>query len=493
MALLVDHSIAEAVLRSLRLVLFLFACATFPAASFAQSATRTIVGASPNPSVAGQSVTIVADVDAAGGGVATGAVTFKDGPTTLGAATLSAVGANQSMLEAGGGRSCAVSVGGSLKCWGFNGFGELGDGTTTPRSTPVGVSGLSNSVVAVAAGDAHSCAVSGAAGLLCWGYNNLGALGDGTTATRLLPTRVSGFAIGDVAAVAAGAYHSCAATRAGAAFCWGANGVGQIGDGTTTGRLTRTAVSGLSSGVRAVAAGGLHSCALTTAGAVKCWGSNGFAQLGDGTATSRSRPVSVLGLSSGVVAISTSGHATCAILAGGGLRCWGRNWYGGLGDGTTFNRNRPVAVAGLAGPVISVAVGIDHSCAVSVAGAVQCWGRNNLGQLGDGSIVDRTRPVAVVGLSSGAVAVAVGEYHSCALLRTGGVRCWGYNAAGQLGDGTTTSRLTPVATRSLTALLRARAQISTTRLGVGGHALKAIYPGDANHAGSAGNVSHRVN
>jgi alpha-tubulin suppressor-like RCC1 family protein len=476
-------------MRSRDLALLFFACLAFPTSSLAASATRTVVGASPDPAAIGASVTIFADVDAVGGGAPTGKVTFYDGTKTLGAALLSLVGAGQASIAAGGLHSCALATTG-LKCWGFNGFGELGDGTTNSRSTPVQAAGLSSGVLAVAAGASHSCAISKTAGLLCWGYNNLGALGDGTTTTRVLPTPVSGFGVGEVVAVSAGGLHSCAATRAGAAFCWGNNISGQIGDGTKTGRLTRTAVAGLASGVRAVAAGGIHSCALTMAGAVKCWGSNAFYQLGDGTATERLKPVTVRGLSSGALAISTSGHATCAITGAGGLRCWGRNWYGGLGDGTAFNRNQPVGVIGLSGAVVSVAVGIDHTCAVTVAGAVQCWGRNNEGQLGDGSRTDRWTGVQVVGLTSAAVAVAVGDYHSCALLRTGAVKCWGRNADSQIGDGTTTTpRLTPVRTLSLAALVRARAKISTTTLGAGAHVLKATYAGDSAHSGSTGTAT----
>lgn len=486
-------------MRSLRLVFFAFACILSSASSFAQSATRTLAGAGPNPSVVGQRVTLTADVDAlGGGGPPTGIVYFKEGATTLGWAPLRSVAAGVGTLSGGGGGgfngggfNCALTTAGGVKCWGFNGAGALGDGTTTGRLKPVAVSGLASGVASVVAGGGHACAVTSAGALLCWGWNIEGELGDGTTTTRLVPTPVVGLS-SNVVAVSGGLYHSCAATRSGAAFCWGTNGFGQLGDGTTTPRLTRARVAGLAD-VKALAVGLIHSCALTGAGAVKCWGANAFYELGDGTGTGRPTPVGVVGLSSGVVAISTSGHTTCAITSAGGLRCWGRNWYGGLGDGTTFNRNAPVGVLGLSGPVISVAVALDHTCAVTVAGAVQCWGRNNLGQLGDYTTTDRHKAVTVAGLSSGAVAVAVGEYHSCALLRTGGVRCWGYNAAGQLGDGTTTSRRTPVVTRAITTLLRARAQFSTTTLAAGLHALKAAYPGDAAHGASASVVYQKVN
>jgi alpha-tubulin suppressor-like RCC1 family protein len=338
--------------------------------------------------------------------------------------------------------TCAVTTGGGVLCWGNNSRGELGDGTTTTRMTPTAVSGLGSGVAAVAPGWYHTCAVTAGGGALCWGWNGSGELGDGTSTQRLAPTPVVGLGSG-VAAIVAGGYHTCALTLVGGVVCWGQNYYGELGNGTTVGGLTPTAVSGLTSGVAAIGAGYQHTCALTIGGGVVCWGRNGFGQLGDGTRVDRSTPTPVTGLGSGVAAVAVGPFHTCAVTTTGGARCWGWNDNGQLGDGTTTWRSTPTAVTGLESGVVAVAVGELHTCALTTGGGVVCWGSNGYGQLGDGTKVDQWTPTAVTGLESGVVAVAVGELHTCALTTGGGVVCWGSNGYGQLGDGTTTQRLTP--------------------------------------------------
>jgi hypothetical protein len=257
--------------------------------------------------------------------------------------------AGVSAVSAGGYFTVALKSDGSLWAWGQNSHGELGDGTTTDRHTPVDVSGLTSGVAVTGAGGSHTCAVTTTGGLKCWGFNSNGQLGDGTTTRRLTPVSVSGLSSG-AAAVAGGAYHTCALTTAGGAKCWGRNANGQLGDGTTTDRLTPVNVSGLTSGVVAVATGGFHSCALTGAGAVKCWGRNSEGQLGDGTTADRATPVGVSGLGSGVVALDAGLYHTCALTNVGVVKCWGDNSYGQLGDGTTTNRLTPIDVPGIYGP-----------------------------------------------------------------------------------------------------------------------------------------------
>jgi len=339
--------------------------------------------------------------------------------------------------------TCARTAGGGVMCWGYNWSGQLGDGTTTNRLTPVYVSGLANGVSAIAAGLGHTCALTAGGGVKCWGRNMEGQLGDGTTTDRLTPVDVSGLASG-VSAIAAGNWHTCALTAVGVVKCWGYNGYGQLGDGTTTDRLTPVDVSGLTSGVSAITAGGGHTCALTAGGGVKCWGWNGFGQLGDGTTVRRLTPVSVSGLTSGVSAIAAGSSHTCALTAGGGVKCWGLNGDGQLGDGTTINRRTPVDVSGLAIWVFAIAAGNSHNCALTLGGGVKCWGWNGNGQLGDGTTTDRHTPVDVSGLASGVSAIAAGQSHTCALAVEGGVKCWGANWVGQLGDCTTTERHMPV-------------------------------------------------
>jgi alpha-tubulin suppressor-like RCC1 family protein len=323
-------------------------------------------------------------------------------------------------------------------------LGVAGGAIASPPREGAGGEGEAVSLdayTAIAAGYAHTCALT-AGGVKCWGYNSNGQLGDGTWTDRNTPVDVSGLSSG-VAAIAAGLSHTCALTVGGGVKCWGWNGYGQLGDGTNTDHTTPVDVSRLTSGVDAIAAGGYHTCALTVGG-VKCWGYNGYGQLGDGTTTNRNAPVDVSGLTSGVAAIAAGWYHTCALTAGGGVKCWGYNWYGQLGDGTTTDRTTPVDVSGLTSGVAAIAAGRYHTCALTAGGGVKCWGLNWYGQLGDGTTTDRNTPVDVSGLTSGGVAIAAGESHTCALTAGGGVKCWGYNLYGQLGNGEFGYSPTPV-------------------------------------------------
>jgi len=349
-------------------------------------------------------------------------------------------------IAAGLGHSCALTSTGGVKCWGYNGVGQLGDGTHLNRFAPGDVSGLGSGVTAIATGGYHSCALTSTGGVKCWGNNHDGQLGDGTYLNRFRPGGVSGLGSG-VTAIATGDRHSCALTSDGAVKCWGLNAFGQLGDGTRDNRVTPVEVSGLGSGVTAIGASWLHSCALTSAGGVKCWGHNYYDQLGDGTTSNyRFTPVDVSGLSGGVTAIATGGRHSCALTSAGGVKCWGHNYFGQLGDGTTARRWTPVDVSGLSGGVTAIATGGDHGCALTSTGGVTCWGRNDDGQLGGPGT-----PVDVSGLNSRVTAIATGDRHSCALTSAGGVRCWGLNDDGQLGDGTTRNRSSPVAVIGLVA------------------------------------------
>ncbi|WP_298007635.1 MULTISPECIES: hypothetical protein [Anaerolinea] len=373
--------------------------------------------------------------------------------TTLGRLTpvgVSGLSSGVIAIAAGGYHTCALKNSGGVVCWGDNWNGQLGDGTKEDRLTPVAVSGLSGGVTAIAAGYSHSCAQKNSGGVVCWGSNAFGQLGDGTTLERLTPVGVSGLSSG-VVAITAGYGLTCALTNSGGMLCWGDNRYGQLGDGTTSGRLTPVAVSGLSGGVIAIAAGDGHTCGLTDSGGVLCWGNNWNGQLGDGTRENRLTPVGVSGLTGGVIAIAAGGSHACALTNSGGVLCWGKNWNGQLGGGALGYRVFPVAVSGLSGGVTAITAGYSHTCGLTDSGGVLCWGDNWNGQLGDGTREDRRTPVGVSGLSSGVVAIAAGRYHTCALTNSGGVLCWGDNRYGQLGDGTTLGRLTPVAVSGLSS------------------------------------------
>jgi len=366
-----------------------------------------------------------------------------DGTTTrrLTPVAVSGLSSGVIAIAAGEDHSCALTSGGAVECWGYDSDGQLGDGATSNSTTPVAVSGLSRGVLAIAAGGAHTCAVTAVGGIDCWGVGGFGQLGDATTTDRWLPSIVLGFGPG-AAALAVGYDHTCAVTSGERVDCWGLNGDGQLGNGTTNGSSAPVAVLGLGVGAVAVVAGEFHSCVLTTIGEVECWGANGSDQLGYGTGDS-STPVAVTNLSSGVVGIAAGDNHTCALTSAGAVECWGSNEYGQLGDNSTTNSSTPVSVSGLSSGVVAIAAGEGHSCALTSAGKVECWGYNAFGQLGNGSVTDSHTPVDVTGLSSGVVGIAAGEDHTCALTSGGKAECWGDGSFGQLGNGTTSPSTTP--------------------------------------------------
>lgn len=329
-----------------------------------------------------------------------------------------------SALWAGDGHTCARTTGGALKCWGFNHRGQVGDGTDVDRLTPVDVVGLPPGVVELALGASTTCARTAAGAVSCWGLGRSGQLGHGLGTAEPFPVPVVGLG-GGVAAIGVGTLHSCSLSTAGAVSCWGENVRGKLGDGTTMTRPTPVAVPGAAAGVQAVVAGLSHTCVLTVTGGAKCWGGNDNGQLGDGTLVDRSTPTDVMGLGSGVVALSAGFSQTCALLASGGVKCWGGNLSGEVGDGTNATmRTTPVDVVGLGSGVVAVSAGARHTCALMATGAVRCWGANERGQVGDGTTTKRTAPVAVVGLASGVTAIDAGGIHSCARLASGAMKCW---------------------------------------------------------------------
>ncbi len=345
-------------------------------------------------------------------------------------------------VAAGTFHTCALTSEGGVKCWGANGNGQLGDGTATDRNTPVDAAGLTGGVTAITTGELHTCALTTSGGVKCWGENGNGQLGDGTTTDRNTPVDAAGLT-GGVVAISAGTIHTCALTTSGGVKCWGRMLTGPLSVqeqalGTGMARDLRSAkdIEGLTTGVRAISAGTLHTCAVTTSGGVKCWGYNREGQLGNGTKTDSGTPVDVTGLTEGVLSISAGWKHTCAVTDGGALKCWGWNHGGQIGDGTETDRTTPAGVQGLASDVEAVSTGRGHTCALTATGGMKCWGMNGGGQLGNGTTEPSGAPVDVQGLTNGVAAMSTGLLHNCAVTTTGGLKCWGIGSSGQLGNAT---------------------------------------------------------
>jgi alpha-tubulin suppressor-like RCC1 family protein len=361
-------------------------------------------------------------------------------------------------VDMGAFHSCAVLQDGRVHCWGANGSGGLGDGTTTNSLTPVAAAGITGAAE-VSAGGFHTCARFPDGTLQCWGRNNTGQLGD--PALRIeqspRPVRVAGIT---ATAVTAGGFHTCALPGDGTVWCWGQNDLGQLGNGTSdpipnspsTFNPTPGQVRDIAGAV-AISAGGWHTCALLADGTVRCWGDNTWGQMGNGATlvspsplapiTPTPTPVPVTGIDS-AVAIEAGIFHTCVILQDGTVRCWGRGEAGRLGNGTTANSSTPTPVGGITPAVL--APGAEHTCAVFGDGSVRCWGDNNWNQLGNGARPGTIATVPappVIGITN-AIAASAGAEHSCAVLLDGSVGCWGRNADGRLGDGTTTDAFIPV-------------------------------------------------
>lgn len=286
-----------------------------------------------------------------------------------------------------------------IRCWGNNDQGQLGNGTTTASLTPVSVSGLRSGVAAIAAGDNQTCALTTSGGVKCWGWGTSGQLGNNAISSSNTPVNVAGLPGGTTTvSISAGYRHTCAVLSNGAAACWGRGTEGQLGDGANTARVS-TAVqpNGLGSGVTAVVAGGAHTCVVQNSG-VKCFGLNGAGQLGNGSTTSSNLPVTVTGLTN-ATAVAAGGSHSWARTSSAGVKCWGLDQKGELGinDATVSSSATPRDVNGLSSGQSEISAGIQHVCSRTTT-VVRCWGFNAAGQLGNGSTNRSFTPVSVIGL-----------------------------------------------------------------------------------------------
>jgi alpha-tubulin suppressor-like RCC1 family protein len=359
-------------------------------------------------------------------------------------------------LRAGNSHTCAVLATGGVRCWGSNDNGELGDGSTTSRSiAPTQDVGLPGPARDIALGTNFTCALLETGGVRCWGANPNGELGNGSTTARSTPAGSDVALPGPVQSLAADASHTCAVLETGGLRCWGSNDRGQLGDGTVGDRTSPASTDlSLSGPVESVAAGYSFTCAVLRAGGLRCWGAHTSGQLGNRGIEQLTPPTKDLPLPNPIRAVAAGADHTCAILPLGGVRCWGSNGMGQLGTGVADGGiAAPLDVPpdkdiALPGPVQAIGVGTWFSCALLSAGGVRCWGAPGLiGREGTAQL--SAPPAEDIALPAPARALAVGGAHTCALLSTDAVWCWGLNGEGQLGNGSTTNSPVPVAVQGL--------------------------------------------
>lgn len=366
---------------------------------------------------------------------------------------------NAVSLAAGDFQTCALLASQHLACWGDNGSGQLGDGTTTSTDTPATeVAGIT--ATQVTAGGGHTCALLFSGEVDCWGSQTFGQLGDGTnTGNAETPVPVTG--LSEATQVSAGGSHTCALLSSGHLKCWGSGRLGQNGNGAHGGfSVTPVAVIDIGEAIQ-VSAGDSNACAVLSSGHVECWGQAAGGELGDGNTTGPSKcqvpgagkeeetlevacsgtPLEVTGIST-ATQVSVGGNHSCALLSSGQVECWG---FGDLGNGATSGSDTPVPVSGISTATeVSAGAGRNYTCALLSSGQVECWGRENAaGELGNGTKTESDVPSKVTGITD-ATQVSAGFGHTCARLSSGHAECWGEGTFGQLGNGATKNKNVPV-------------------------------------------------
>jgi alpha-tubulin suppressor-like RCC1 family protein len=352
-------------------------------------------------------------------------------------------------LVTGQSHTCGLTDQGRSYCWGNNSSGQLGDGTTNNMSSPGdGRNGLR--FVQLAAGSAHTCGLTATRTAYCWGNNNNGQLGSVTAGSvGLSPAAVEGWHA--FTALAAGGNHTCGIDTTGAAYCWGDNRSGQLGvEGGAGSRITPVPVGG-GHHFTSLIAGGSHTCGLTVSGSVYCWGYNAYGQLGIGSAdaTPHGSPLRVAAPTTPFLVLAAGESHTCGVTTEHTIYCWGLNSHGQLGNGSGSGFQAvPTRISGVDGmefPFLTVAAGGWHTCALDLEYTAFCWGRDDSGQLGTGSVrLQLNEPLFVhVNGVSNHVSITIGELYTCSLSVDWEAYCWGSNLIGQFGDGVTTSEPTP--------------------------------------------------
>ena len=350
------------------------------------------------------------------------------------------MGYDRAFITSGDSHVCATTAAGRLKCWGLNLDEQLSEGANHQASvsTPVNATVLDNAL-SVAATASSTCVLTATHDVMCWGRGANGELGDNTFGSRATPLSVPG--LSNVLSLSRGgiaAGRFCAVLNGDVVKCWGSNNHGAIGDGSTGAFVARPAtVVGLPAGARGVVTGDDHTCARFVDGSVWCWGGNGSAELGDATGADHG-PRVVTNVSD-VMALVAGAHHTCALTNAGAVRCWGANDRGQIGSGSASASSVPVS-ASLSGPAVAIGAGAAHACATLASGTSYCWGSNSAQQLGDGADAGmpvHRLPVPVSNLPAGIGGWALGRELTCARTQSAQVRCWGNGSDGQFGDGTT--------------------------------------------------------
>jgi len=342
--------------------------------------------------------------------------------------------------------TCALTVAGAAYCWGYTVEQPGGTDrlvvTPTPVQAPNG-GAITFQSLSVSKVEDVTCAVATTGAAYCWGENDHGQLGDGTTTPHAAPTLVAGGLT--FKSIAVGDAHVCGVTTSGSLYCWGFSANGAFGDGSVGEHRTPTpSAAGLT--FQTVVAGSDFSCGLTTAGSAYCWGLGNNGQLGDGNGRTNRSPVAVTG-DQRFESIVGDGQGACGLTDAGKAYCWGSDFFGTVGDGssaTTDGVIRRVAPTVVAGDLTfaTLAAGYLTVCGITGSGAGYCWGAND-GAIGDGSLEQRSSPV---GVSGGLTfrSISSGTGYSCGITTSSALYCWGDNSGGGLGDGTTVSRPAPV-------------------------------------------------
>lgn len=333
--------------------------------------------------------------------------------------------------------------------WGQNTFCQLGDGSTTNRSSPVTTSGGGNTWCQISAGSCHTAAVRNSGQLWTWGSNCCGRTGRGVATGNIAPGAIcitgTAVAAADWVVVSAGVQHTAAIKQNGTAWAWGNNSLGQLGDTTVTLRSTPVAtVATVGINWCQISAGGYHTAAVKTDGTAWAWGWNQAGQLGNMTVGTALQPIALSGGGNTWCQISAGERHTAAVKTDGTTWTWGLNNCGQLGDGTFINRSSPGTLSGGGTTWCQISAGSLHTASVTSAGTAWTWGLNNCGQLGDGTVITRSSPVQVSGTNTLWCQISVNNLHTVAVKTTGTAFSWGSNSCGRLGDNTVTNRSSPV-------------------------------------------------